>query len=189
MREATLGLAASVVEPNSAISFIERMTVCCDHLICQWLQNREVWTSVPAAIRSRIVDTVRQLFLKRVYPETPLKRIAQIARVTEGSICRLFGNRALLNEYVLRDTHERIMDVTRRLLSERNLTEVTLAEVAQAMNLPRMSSLFCFLRVKRCWSTCCVLVAKHHDRSQRRSVKLLLSKGQRLEGENISAST
>lgn len=135
MREATLGLAATVVEPNCAISFIERMTGCCNHLIRQWLQNREVWTSVPAGIRSRIVDT-RQLFLKRVYPDTPLKRIAQIARVTEGSIYRLFGNRALLNEYVLRDTHERIVEVTRKLLSQRSLTEVTLAEVAQAMNLP-----------------------------------------------------
>ena len=136
MRPAAVGPAPGCIAKSSNPSFIERMTVCCDHLVREWLQNREVWDSVPSKIRTRIVDTVRHLILKRAYPDTSLKRIAQLARVTEGSIYRLFETRMFLNEYVLRDTHEKVLEVTRKLLSQRSLAEVSLKDVAQAMNLP-----------------------------------------------------
>jgi len=123
------------IAPSNSMSFIDRISVCCDRLIRQWLQNREVWNSVPATIRTRIVDTVRQLFLKQAYPQTTLKSIAQLAQVTEGSIYRLFGSRGLLNECVLRDTYEKVTELTRKLVGQRGLGRVTLADIAQAMNL------------------------------------------------------
>ena len=97
-----------------------------------------------ARIRTRILETVRRLFLKQVYPQTSLKQIAQVARVTEGSIYCLFGSRLRMNQCVLLDTFARIRDATRKLVTERGLSNVAVRDIAQAVGLEENELLFLF---------------------------------------------
>jgi AcrR family transcriptional regulator len=118
-------------------SFISEMCARCDFLIDSWLRRkREVWNELRGQITSRIIDTVRGLFLKAVYPEISLEQIAQMSHVTEGSIYRLFGDRAGLNAAVKRHTEERIYRFTRTLLAEHGASGVTLQDIAVGVSLP-----------------------------------------------------
>jgi AcrR family transcriptional regulator len=90
---------------------------------------------VTPKIQTRILETVRALFLKPVYSETRLKQIAQIAKVTEGSIYRLFGDRVQLNQCVLGDTLAKAASATRKLVAERGVSDIAIQDVADAIGL------------------------------------------------------
>jgi AcrR family transcriptional regulator len=127
------GIAASL---GAFESFISRMEVRCDLLIRNWQRNREVWNDLPAKITARIIDIVRGIFLNPIYPKISLRQIAQMARVTEGSIYRLFGNRAGLTECVRRHTIEDVASFTRKLIAARGAAGVTLKDIALGVGLP-----------------------------------------------------
>lgn len=120
----------------SGPSFLVRMAARCDQLITEWLRRREVHRGLPGKIRTRILETVRLVFLSESYSALSLKAIAQLARVTEGSILRLFGSRVGLNQYVLQDTINKACRVATELSAAKGSANVTLADVARAMPLP-----------------------------------------------------
>jgi AcrR family transcriptional regulator len=67
-----------------------------------------------------------------------------MARVTEGAIYRLFGDRARLSDCVRRYMLARIVAVTRELVAKRGTSGFTMQEVAWGVSLPEDELQFLF---------------------------------------------
>jgi AcrR family transcriptional regulator len=129
---------------HPGLSFLEEVDACCLRVLDAWLGKREVKSGVPAKVMARIIDTVQTLILKPVYSEIRMKQIAQIARVTEGTIYRLFGNRARLTESVRRHILARIAATTSELVATRGRSGFTMRDVAVRVGLPEDELRFLF---------------------------------------------
>lgn len=126
-KQANVSLCNTDGEPP----LIEGMILCCERVMREWLHQREKKACVPRRIAASIVAAVSEVILIPGYSAIRLNRIATEAKVTEGSIYRIFGDKDSMSNYARRCIVAQIVKATRDLIDQWGPVAVTLARVAE----------------------------------------------------------
>jgi AcrR family transcriptional regulator len=110
---------------------IEGMILCCEWVMKDWLRQREKKICAPRRIAASMVAAVSGVILKPGYSGIRLKQIAVEARVTEGSIYRIFGDKDSMSNHTRHCILAQIVKATRDLINQWGPMAVTLARVAE----------------------------------------------------------